>query len=60
MVIEIREPLQIQSMELRLGTGNIISYLQIGLIWKSSTEVDAMMQRATRQPRKIITSSLAG
>ncbi|RZC86311.1 hypothetical protein C5167_007499, partial [Papaver somniferum] len=27
-------------------------------IWKSSTEVDAMMQHVTRQPRKIITSKL--
>ncbi|RZC90136.1 hypothetical protein C5167_044767 [Papaver somniferum] len=27
-------------------------------IWKSSTEVDAMMQHITRHPRKIITSKL--
>ncbi|XP_026451321.1 uncharacterized protein LOC113351580 [Papaver somniferum] len=38
------------------------AFLKIDLdnckIWKSSTEVDAMMQHVTRQPRKIITSKL--
>ncbi|RZC44882.1 hypothetical protein C5167_037829 [Papaver somniferum] len=33
-------------------------FIDGGRIWKSSTEVDAMMQHITRHPRKIITSKL--